>query len=100
MPESPGGRADCTTRTGAATLPAVSSDSELALAAQHDAAGQYDEAINVLARGTGAGDAACTQLLGVRLLTGDRAPHLPAEGLGFIAEACAKGFGEGAARSG
>ena len=77
----------------------MSSDSELALAAQHDAAGQYDEAINVLARGTGAGDAACTQLLGVRLLTGDRAPHLPAEGLGFIAEACARGFGEGAARA-
>jgi prolyl 4-hydroxylase len=78
---------------------AVSPESELALAHRYDTAGQHDEAINALARGTGAGDAACTQLLGIRLLTGDRAPHLPAEGLGFIAEACEKGLGEGAARA-
>lgn len=68
-------------------------------AAALDSAGQHDEAINALARGTGAGDMACMDALGMRLLTGDRAPHLPAEGLGFIAEACAKGQGAGAARA-
>ena len=35
----------------------------------------------------------------MRLLTGQNAPLLPAEGLQFIDEACAKGFGEGAARA-
>jgi len=64
-----------------------------------DAAGKHDDAISELALGTGAGDAACTDALGMRLLTGDRSPHLPAEGLGFIAEACAKGQGAGAARA-
>jgi hypothetical protein len=72
---------------------------ELLRAAQFDAAGNHDEAINCLARGTGAGDAGCTEALGVRLLTGDRAPHLPAEGLQFIGEACERGWGEGAARA-
>ncbi|HMA11475.1 MAG TPA: 2OG-Fe(II) oxygenase [Steroidobacteraceae bacterium] len=72
---------------------------ELARAAQFDAAGNFDEAINCLARGTGAGDAACTEQLGMRLLTGQNAPLLPAEGLQFIGEACARGFGEGAARA-
>ena len=71
----------------------------LTRAAALDAAGKHDAAINELARGTSAGDAACTDLLGMRLLTGDRAPHLPTEGLGFIGEACAKGQGAGAARA-
>lgn len=71
----------------------------LTRAAECDAAGQHDAAINELAMGTSAGDPACTDMLGVRLLTGDRAPHLPAEGLGFIAEASAKGQGAGAARA-
>jgi hypothetical protein len=71
----------------------------LTRAAQCDAAGQHDAAINELALGTGAGDAACTEQLGIRLLTGDRSPHLPAEGLRFVGEACAKGFGAGAARA-
>jgi len=72
---------------------------ELARAAQFDAAGNFDEAINCLARGTGEGDAACTGQLGMRLLTGQNAPLLPEEGLQFIGEACAKGHGEGAARA-
>jgi hypothetical protein len=72
---------------------------ELVRAAQFDAAGNHDEAINCLARGTGAGDAACTEQLGMRLLTGQNAPLLRDEGLQFIGEACAKGFGEGAARA-
>ena len=72
---------------------------ELARAAQFDAAGNFDEAINCLARGTGAGDMACMEQLGMRLLTGQNSPLLPEEGLQFIGEACAKGFGEGAARA-
>jgi prolyl 4-hydroxylase len=72
---------------------------ELQLAAQHDAAGRHDDAINALARGTGLGDARCTLQLGVRLLTGENAPLLPEQGLEFLAEACDKGEGEGAARA-
>jgi len=72
---------------------------ELLRAAQFDAAGDFDEAINCLARGTGAGDVACKEQLGMRLLTGQNAPLLPTEGLQFIGEACEQGFGEGAARA-
>jgi prolyl 4-hydroxylase len=72
---------------------------ELARAAQFDAAGNFDEAINCLARGTAAGDAACMEQLGMRLFTGQNAPLLPEEGLQFIGEACDKGLGEGAARA-
>ena len=72
---------------------------ELARAAQFDAAGEFDEAINCLARGTGQGDPGCAGQLGMRLLTGHNAPLLPDEGLRFIGEACEKGHGEGAARA-
>jgi hypothetical protein len=71
----------------------------LARAARCDANGDHDGAINELALGTAAGDAACTEALGIRLLTGDRSPHLPAEGYRFIGEACAAGYGAGAARA-
>jgi prolyl 4-hydroxylase len=71
---------------------------EFALAAQHDAAGRYDEAINALARGTGAGDLACKTQLGKRLLAGDRAPALPPEGARFLLEAAVAGEPEAAAR--
>ena len=40
----------------------------------------------------------CTARLGLRLLTGDRAPLLPDEGLRFLAEACEQGSGFAAAR--
>jgi len=73
--------------------------SHLENAARLDAAGQHDEAINELARGTRERDPDCTRLLGLRLLGGDRAPLLPAEGLGFLDELCAQGLGEGAARA-
>ena len=68
-------------------------------AARLDAAGQHDEAINELARGTRDGDADCMRLLGLRLLSGDRAPLLPAEALSFLDDLCARGEGEGAARA-
>src|SRR5689334_2255938 len=72
--------------------------SELALAGKHDAEGRHDEAINALARGTGAGDLPCMRELGKRLLAGDRGPLLPTEGARFLAEAANKGDAEAAAR--
>jgi prolyl 4-hydroxylase len=64
-----------------------------------DAAGEHDEAINELSRGTRAQDAAATRALGFRLLLGDRAPLLPEAGLRFLGEACDAGVPEAAARA-
>jgi prolyl 4-hydroxylase len=72
---------------------------ELELAGQHDAAGHHDEAINALARGTRSGDLECMTWLGLRLLSGDRAPLLPGEGLRFLADAWERGSGAAAARA-
>jgi prolyl 4-hydroxylase len=72
--------------------------SELALAAQHDAAGRHHDAIDALARGTSAGDLGCKTQLGKRLLAGDRAPALPLEGARFLHEAAVSGEPEAAAR--
>jgi prolyl 4-hydroxylase len=70
-----------------------------ALRAQHfDAAGNSDEAINCLARGTRAGDPICTRVLGLRLATGDRAPLLVPQGIELLAEALAMGDAEAGAR--
>jgi hypothetical protein len=77
----------------------VSGHPELLLAAQHDAACDHAEAINALARGTSAGDRDCTRHLGLRLLLGDRAPLMPAQGLQFLGEALEKGDGEAGARA-
>jgi prolyl 4-hydroxylase len=71
----------------------------LTRAAALDAAGDYDGAINELAVGTKNGDLQSTRLLGLRLLTGDRAPLLPAEGLRFLGDACDGGLAEAAARA-
>lgn len=71
---------------------------ELGLAARHDAAGRHDEAINALSRGAMAGDLACRTQLGLRLLSGDRAPLLAAEGARLLQEAADAGGGEAAAR--
>ena len=71
----------------------------LARVTAYDAAGNHDEAINELARGTQAGEAACTRALGLRLLLGDRAPLLPDRGLQFLGEACDAGIPEAAARA-
>jgi prolyl 4-hydroxylase len=74
------------------------SPSELALAEQYDAAGRHDDAINALALGTQAGDLACMRQLGKRLLAGDRAPLLAAEGARFLLDAANRGDAEAAAR--
>jgi hypothetical protein len=64
-----------------------------------DEAGETDEAINELARGTRANDPHSARALGLRLLLGDRAPLLPNEGLQFLGEACDAGLPEAAARA-
>jgi hypothetical protein len=70
----------------------------LELAARHDAAGRHDEAVNALAVAAGNGDVAATTELGKRLLTGDRAPYLPRDGAGLLAEAAEAGSVEAALR--
>jgi hypothetical protein len=64
---------------------------ELHAAAEHDACGRHDAALDALARGTRAGDLECMAWLGLRLLTGDRAPRYPAEGEKLLAEAAERG---------
>jgi len=71
---------------------------ELTLAQHHDAAGRHDDAINALALGTQAGNLPCMRELGKRLLTGNRAPLLGAEGAGFLLDAANQGDAEAAAR--
>lgn len=63
----------------------------LRTAAEHDACGHHDAALDALAGGTRAGDLECMGRLGLRLLTGDRAPAYPAEGEQLLAEAAARG---------
>ena len=65
----------------------------------HDAANNSSAAVDELSRGTRAGDAASARALGMRLLTGDRAPLLPDAGLQFLGEACDAGLPEAAARA-
>jgi hypothetical protein len=69
-----------------------------ALAAEHDAAGRHDEAVNALARATQQGDVDATTELGKRLIAGDRAPHLPHDGARFLLDAVAAGSVEAALR--
>lgn len=70
----------------------------LALAAEHDAAGNHDEAINELARAAARGDLRARTELGKRLVAGDRAPLLPRDGVGLLLEAFRAGDAEAAAR--
>jgi hypothetical protein len=73
-------------------------ESAVALAAQHDAAGDHDEAVNALARATQRGDLDAMTELGKRLLAGDRAPALPRDGVGLLLAAFKQGGAEAAAR--
>jgi prolyl 4-hydroxylase len=80
-------------------MPPAMPSPELALAQRHDADGRYDDAINELARGTAKGDLPCMRQLGKRLLTGENAPLLAADGARFLLEAANKGDAEAAART-
>jgi len=67
-------------------------------AREHDAAGRHEEAIDVLARATRGGELAAMSELGHRLLTGDRAPRLPDDGVNLVADAARGGDGRALAR--
>jgi len=69
-----------------------------ALAAEHDAAGRHDEAVDALARATQAGDIDAMTELGKRLVIGDRAPMLPQDGARFLIDAMRAGSAEAALR--
>jgi prolyl 4-hydroxylase len=70
----------------------------LAAAAEHDAAGRHDEAVDTLALAAQGGDLEATVSLGIRLLVGDRAPYLPRDGIVLLSDAARAGSTEGALR--
>ena len=61
------------------------------VAAEHDAAGRHEEAINALAVAAQSGDIEAMAVLSQRLIGGDRAPYLPAQGAGLLADAARGG---------
>jgi prolyl 4-hydroxylase len=70
----------------------------LELAAQHDAAGRYEDAVNALAVATKQGDVAAMTALGKRLIIGDRAPYLPKDGARMLSDAARAGDPDAAIR--
>ena len=70
----------------------------VALAAEHEAAGRYDDAVNELARAAEGGDVDATAELGKHLILGDLGPHLPEEGTRLLVDAATAGSVEGALR--
>jgi prolyl 4-hydroxylase len=76
------------------TSPPLSIDVERA--ERCDAAGAHTEAVEHLATGARKHDVEALTRLGKRLLVGDRAPCLPRDGAGLIADASARGGAEAA----
>jgi hypothetical protein len=70
----------------------------IALAEQHDQAGRHDDAVNALARATQSGDVDAMTELAKRLIIGDRAPLLPADGAKLLHDAAVAGNAEAALR--
>lgn len=70
----------------------------LHLAAEHDLAGRYDDAVNALARAAQAGDLDAMTELGKRLVVGEKAPLLPRDGAGLLLDAAKGGHPEAALR--
>jgi len=77
---------------------AASAEQELATAEQCDARGDHDGAVNALSRATRLGDVEATTRLGKRLLVGDNAPLLPAQGASLLTDAVKAGGAEAPAR--
>jgi prolyl 4-hydroxylase len=71
--------------------------SELVRAEECDAAGRHTEAVDWLVAGVRRNDVEAITRLGKRLLVGDRAPHLPREGVRFLSDASGRGGAEAAA---
>lgn len=76
----------------------VKTADEIVKAEEYDAAGQHDDAVNMLARATKAGDVEAMTRLGKRLVVGDRAPLLPQDGARFLIDAAKQGSAEAAGR--
>jgi len=74
-----------------------SQSSEVRRAERCDAVGAHSDAVAQLAAGARKHDIEAMTRLGKRLLVGDRAPCLPKDGAGLIAEASARGGAEAAA---
>ncbi len=70
----------------------------VALAAEHEAAGRYDDAVNELARAAESGDVDATTELGKHLILGDLGPHLPQDGTRLLVDAVAAGSVEATLR--
>ena len=70
----------------------------IVLAAEHDAAGRHDDAVNELARAAQHGDIEATTELGKRLITGEHGLLLPQDGTRLLLDAVAAGGVEAALR--
>src|SRR5688572_4512504 len=84
-------------RAAAAEAERRSLSDAVAKADDLDTAGNHGAAIDQLALGARAKDVEALTRLGKRLLVGDRAPALPSQGAGFLAEAVQLGGAEAAA---
>lgn len=71
---------------------------ELAEAQRLDGIGEHHQAVDCLARATQAGSIEAMTQLATRLLAGDRAPRLPAQGAGLLVDAARGGGPQAAAR--
>jgi SAM-dependent methyltransferase len=80
------------------TLPAAGFDLAIAIAAEHEAAGRHEDAVNELARAAENGDVDATTELGKRLILGDLGPQLPQDGTRFLLDAVQAGGVEAALR--
>jgi len=60
-------------------------------AAEHDAAGRHDDAVEELAKAAQHGDIDATTELGKRLITGEHGLHLPQDGTRLLVDAVASG---------
>jgi hypothetical protein len=67
-------------------------------AAEHDAAGRHDDAVDELAKAAQRGDIDATTELGKRLITGEHGLHLPQDGTRLLLDAVAAGGTEAAIR--
>src|SRR6478735_11511960 len=76
----------------------IGTNAAVALAAEHEAAGRYDDAVNELARAAESGDVDATTELGKHLILGDLGPHLPQDGTRLLVDAVAAGSVEATLR--
>ena len=70
---------------------------QVSLARTLDSQGRHSEAVDWLARAGQAGDLEALTLLGLRLITGENAPLLPASGVGLLGDAAQAGGADAAA---